>query len=200
MPAPQTRRKPHPRQGPSSPSCPGELGKASPVGETGRGEWFCLGGGLLSLPRPQRDGLKMSSEASKMEEGVCWVSELRNVQDPKPPSPPSSSRKCLELNPGGSHTQKHTACPRVHPAHSPPSPTPSSCSPPGPLCPCQTLHLSSHLWWEPVGKTPRFAQSITASQPPSPEEWGGSCRGSLGGGARVRLRHREGWAESGHSR
>lgn len=106
------------------------------------------------------------------------MSELRNVQDPKPPSLPPSFRKCLELNPGGSHTQKHPRPALASALHTvPPSPTPSSCSPPGPLCPCQTLHLSSHLWWELVGKSPKFTQSIIASQPPSPEEWEEAAEG-----------------------
>lgn len=117
---------------------------------------------------------------------------------PFPPHCPLPAGSVRSLTPEG-HTHSGThGPPGVRPARAP-SPHSSSCSPSGPLCPCQTLHLSSHLWWEPGGKSPKFTQSIMASQPLLPDEWGGSYRGSLGGGVSVQLGSGDGWALSGCS-
>lgn len=122
----------------------------------------------------------------------CQELLYRTQEPPLPPFrlPPGS---VLSLTPAGHpHSSTHSL-PSSLPCARPLSPS-SSCSPPGPLCPCQTLHLSSHLWWEPLGKSPKFTQSIMPSCSRRPKEWGGSPGGSLRGGVRVQLRWKEAWA------
>lgn len=166
VPAPQARWKPHPRQSPPHPSCPGGLWRTSLLSG---GQALGRGSVLVeeATPHPsraQRRAEEVQWGCSEGGQSIPGLTSSRNFcTDPETPPccllPRGSVRS---LTPAVHMDRSTPSLPSGPPCAQPPLPA-SSCSPPGPLCPCQTLHLSSHLWWEPLGKSPELAQSIMSS-------------------------------------
>lgn len=177
-----------PRQSPARPSRPSLLAGGGRTWEAGLSWW-------RTHPPAPPDTTEGCNWPAQRAEGAPGESQIpgASVQTQKHPLAAPFRRKCSKLNPGSSHGQERTRPARLFTLHPAPLTPASSCSPPGPLCPCQTLHPSSHLWWEPLGTSAELAQSITSSQPLRWKGGGKPPKGSLGGGG-VPLRQGEGWA------
>lgn len=117
------RWEPHPTWAHSLPLVHMSYRETPPVGDKGHGSVSVL----VNSP-DHRDVLKRSSDPTQPEEEACWVLELRNAWNfldktqTLPPSLPPSCRKCSQLNPGGSHAQRHTRPTRRPPCARPLAP------------------------------------------------------------------------------